>query len=163
MRSKWSLNTVTEKVSSSLENFSTAVLIFLCVIVFVQVVARFVLKVPTPWSEELARYILIMLVFLGTALSLRRRRHLTVANIFNRLPMGWKIANRIIISGVLIFLSIFLLVSSLRMSQIVGTETATSMVWFKMSYLHIINSLFFGLTALYALLDLPVAIRELKS
>lgn len=150
-------------VSEFFENLATVFLIILCIIVFIEVVARFVLKVPTPWSEELARYILIELVFLGTALSLRRRGHLVVANVFDRAPKFLRLINATFIYAVVVGLSVFLFVCAVRMIGIVSTETATSMLWLKTSYLYYLIAFSLGLNVVYAAVDYAVALGEIKA
>ncbi len=54
---------------------SLAILYVTVVVIFVQVIARYVLKVALPWTEEFARYAFIWLVFLANALAERRKEH----------------------------------------------------------------------------------------
>ena len=51
-----------------------------------QVVFRYVLGAPLPWSEELARYCFVWIVFLGGAIGLERGIHLGVDIFVNLLP-----------------------------------------------------------------------------
>jgi len=55
-------------------------------ITFLQVVFRYLLAAPLPWSEEAARYCFVWIVFLGAALGLQRGVHLGVDLVVNRLP-----------------------------------------------------------------------------
>lgn len=54
---------------------SLAILYVTVVVIFVQVIARYVLKVALPWTEEFARYAFIWLIFLANALAERRKEH----------------------------------------------------------------------------------------
>lgn len=58
-------------------NGIVAVVLFaaLTVVVTLQVVTRFVLHAPLIWSEEVARFLFFWVVLLGSALSVRTRRH----------------------------------------------------------------------------------------
>lgn len=51
-----------------------------------QVVFRYAIAAPLPWSEELARYCFVWIVFLGGAVGLARGIHLGVDLFVNRLP-----------------------------------------------------------------------------
>lgn len=53
---------------------------------FVQVVARYVLLISTPWTEELARLFFVWAVFLGAAIGIKRNLHTRVDFLFVRLP-----------------------------------------------------------------------------
>jgi TRAP-type C4-dicarboxylate transport system permease small subunit len=56
------------------------------VVTLSQVVFRYVIAAPLPWSEELARYCFVWIVFLGGAVGLSRGIHLGVDLFVNLLP-----------------------------------------------------------------------------
>lgn len=59
---------------------------------FMQVVFRFVLNSPLAWTEELARYCLIYLTFLGAAYAMAMKQHVIVEFFTNLFPpIGRKI------------------------------------------------------------------------
>lgn len=60
------------------------------VVVFGQVVSRFLFNAPFSWSEELARYLQVWLIMLGSAACLRKGLHLTVDYAVHSLPHGIK-------------------------------------------------------------------------
>ncbi len=60
------------------------------VVVFGQVVSRFLFNAPFSWSEELARYLQVWLIMLGSAACLRKGLHLTVDYAIHSLPEGTK-------------------------------------------------------------------------
>ena len=55
-------------------------------IVFAQVVTRFVLKTPLPWSEEVARFMFLWLIWVGAAFATKERAHIRIDFLVNRLP-----------------------------------------------------------------------------
>lgn len=55
-----------------------ALLTALLLVVMVQVVSRYVFASPFSWTEELARFVFIWMVFAGAAFVTARRRHLAV-------------------------------------------------------------------------------------
>lgn len=58
--------------------------ILLCVLL--QVFFRYVLNDPLTWSEELARYLFIWCAFLGWIVASRRRSHLAMTFVVDKLP-----------------------------------------------------------------------------
>lgn len=60
-------------------------IVMVCV-TLAQVVFRYVIAAPLPWSEELARYCFVWIVFLGGALGLARGIHLGVDLLVNTFP-----------------------------------------------------------------------------
>lgn len=67
-----------------------AVLLFLFLImvaaIFWQVFARYVLESPTAWSEELARFLMVWVTMLGSALVLRDDEHVAGTLFLELLP-----------------------------------------------------------------------------
>ena len=56
--------------------------------IFFQIIFRFVIYVPFPWSEEFARYLMIWMGMLGSAVALRHGRHIGVSIIVEQFPPG---------------------------------------------------------------------------
>lgn len=50
----------------------------LTAVVFLQVLTRFVFHLPFIWSEEVARFLFFWVVLLGSAMSVRTRRHFVI-------------------------------------------------------------------------------------
>lgn len=61
-------------------------LIAMSIIVFMQVICRFILKSSLPWSEEASRYLLVWVSFLGGAYGVRQGAHLGVEAVIILLP-----------------------------------------------------------------------------
>jgi len=57
----------------------------LVIVVFFQVVARYVFNQPPAWSEELARYLQVWVILLASPLCIRRGSHLAVDYFSHRL------------------------------------------------------------------------------
>jgi TRAP-type C4-dicarboxylate transport system permease small subunit len=81
---------VLEKLSRSInrwiEFFLFGLGFTMTVIVAVQVFCRYVLNNSLFWSEELARYLLVWLTFLGASVAYRRNVHPGIDIIYARLP-----------------------------------------------------------------------------
>ena len=77
------------KLSLSVTKALIVVLSVVMVIVtLAQVVFRYIVGAPLPWSEELARYCFVWIVFLAGAVGLSRGIHLGVDLFVNALPAG---------------------------------------------------------------------------
>jgi len=55
--------------------------------VFIQIIFRYFLHQPIYWSEEFPRFILIWLTFLGSAIAMKNRSHLSISLLTNRLSV----------------------------------------------------------------------------
>ncbi len=51
---------------------------FLVLCITLQILTRFVLKIPMPWTEEYARYAFVWLAMFGSAKAVRERSHIFV-------------------------------------------------------------------------------------
>ncbi|PIE54408.1 MAG: C4-dicarboxylate ABC transporter substrate-binding protein [Dethiosulfovibrio peptidovorans] len=69
---------VVRALNRFVEGCASALLVAMVVIVFLQVLFRFVIRSSLPWSEEAARYILVWLSFLGASIAVRRHGHVGV-------------------------------------------------------------------------------------
>lgn len=58
------------------------------IIILLQVFFRFVVYAPFPWSEEIARFIMIWMAMFGSVIAFRRGRHIGVRFVVERLPEG---------------------------------------------------------------------------
>jgi len=75
----------------------------IAVVVFLQVVFRYLLRQPLFWSEELPRYLLIWMSFLAAALAQKSEAHINITLALAPLPPAWRRAVRILTN--LIFLA----------------------------------------------------------
>jgi TRAP-type C4-dicarboxylate transport system permease small subunit len=67
------------------EYFSVYSLAFITILIFIQVVMRYVFHNSLSWSEELARYIFLWLCWIGASFAVRERSHFRVQMLTNKL------------------------------------------------------------------------------
>ena len=58
----------------------------LACVVFYQVFTRYAMNDPAGWTEEIARYLLVAVVFIGAAMSVRRNNHIQVDVFYRFMP-----------------------------------------------------------------------------
>ena len=112
------------KVRSFLDSFEENLLLLILfsavVLIFMQVVMRYVFKNSLSWSEELGRYLFIWLTWLSTGYAVRKKRHLrieVITDFFNeRGKLIIDIGAMVVWSGFTVFL-------------ISKSWLVTSMVW----------------------------------
>lgn len=69
------LSAVVRNINKVIGQFTNLLLIIMTLAVFAQVVFRFVLEQPLAWSEELSRYLMIWITFLGASLAIEKKAH----------------------------------------------------------------------------------------
>ncbi|MGI6557980.1 MAG: TRAP transporter small permease [Limnochordia bacterium] len=141
------------KFNRALDILGTAMYWALCLVVFLQVVCRFLLKVPSPWTEEIARYLLVQITFLGSAIALREETHLVAVDPWKRMPAA-AIPAGIITRGAVLYFTWAMFRGGLNMMTIAGPETATSLLWLRMSYIYAGMAASFFLASLYTLINI---------
>jgi TRAP-type C4-dicarboxylate transport system permease small subunit len=62
------------------------VLSAMAVVVFLQVIFRYLLNFPLFWTEEFARYCLVWSSLLGSAVAVKRGQHIAVTILIERMP-----------------------------------------------------------------------------
>jgi C4-dicarboxylate transporter DctQ subunit len=80
------------------------------VVLFVNVVLRYVFNSGWEWAEEVARYTIVWLVFLGGSICARKGMHLAVDALTVRMKPGGQRAVRIVVDAVCIVFCAFLVV-----------------------------------------------------
>lgn len=69
---------------------SLVILYVTVVVIFAQVVCRYVLEVPFPSSEEFARFAFLWLIFLANAMAERQKEHFRVSYFVEQAPRAWR-------------------------------------------------------------------------
>ena len=78
------------RINSLVELIVSAMLLVIVGVIFLQVIFRFVLHSSLPWSEELSRYLLVWVSFLGASIGVKRKSHIGVEFLVSLFPKGWK-------------------------------------------------------------------------
>ncbi|WFA08653.1 TRAP transporter small permease [Tissierella sp. Yu-01] len=68
------------------ERILTIILPVMVIVVFMATFFRFTKLAIIPWSEELVRYLMIWLIFLGVGAGAKNNKHFTVDNLVNKMP-----------------------------------------------------------------------------
>lgn len=78
------------------------------ILVFLQVLFRYLFGTPLGWSEEVARFAFVWLSFLGAAILVRSDGHIRVSLFVDYLPTaGWIVARAVQYAGALLCIVIF--------------------------------------------------------
>ncbi|MDQ0338285.1 TRAP-type C4-dicarboxylate transport system permease small subunit [Caldalkalibacillus uzonensis] len=78
------------------------------VIVFYQVFMRYVMGDSSRWSEELARYLFIWLIYIGISYGVKRQRHISVDALSMVLSARGKVILNIIANMLFLFFAVFM-------------------------------------------------------
>lgn len=127
-------------------------------LVVLQVVARYLLDSPYVWTEEVARFGLVWLTFIGAAFVMARGRHITVDLAGHLLGPRGRMVLDVISLTVTFAASVALLPASwsyVRLTSSINSPGAD----LPLSVLYAPGLLGFGLLALHCLILLVIAVR----
>jgi len=80
------LKNIEDAVSIFEKGLCLLLLFSMVVVVFLQVLTRYIFEAPLSWTDELSRYCLIWVSFLGAAMALREKGHFAVEFLIHKLP-----------------------------------------------------------------------------
>ena len=121
---------VVKKIADNFEGYCCAVMLaVMSVVVFLQVIFRFVIKASLPWSEELSRYLLVYITYFGCAYGIKTGAHLGVEAFVLNLPKTVQKAINVLvqIGGLVVCVLILKFGADIVMSQMQSGQLSPAM------------------------------------
>lgn len=146
---------------------STLCMILLCVftvILFIQVVMRYVFNNSLSWSEEIARYLFIWLVFIGISYGAKQMKHLKIDVFLNIFPK--KVRPYLVIFAdviVLVFAVIVVYSAYTIVTQYLKIGTASPAVHVPYWVIHSAPIVGYGLTIIRQIQTIIYRIKVMKT
>jgi TRAP-type C4-dicarboxylate transport system permease small subunit len=72
-------------LAAAVENVCAVLLAVMTAVILLGVAFRYVLEAPLPWSEELAKLLMLWIVFLGASAGIQRGEHVRIDFVLHRL------------------------------------------------------------------------------
>jgi TRAP-type C4-dicarboxylate transport system permease small subunit len=140
MKQDWMRKTLfrIKKVSDKLEKVTRIACVALggsmVAVVTSGVIARYVMRNPMVWTEEIARALMIWTAFLGISIAVRQRSHLGVTLLAERMPILLQRLVKLFTDGLIMWFLIVLTVYGFKMVETgkaqIETATGISMSYF---------------------------------
>jgi TRAP-type C4-dicarboxylate transport system permease small subunit len=102
-----------------------------------QVLFRYVLRISVPWTEELARILFILTMFLGIAIAVRENEHIVVDFLFRKLNRRVQAAGQLLYNSAIFLLLCFLARGTIAMTKITWESYMISLDWIRTGYLYL--------------------------
>jgi TRAP-type C4-dicarboxylate transport system permease small subunit len=96
-------------------------------VIILQISSRFVLGIPLPWSEELARLIMAYTIFIGAGVALRHQQLIAVEFLAEMLPDNPRRVLKLIINLIGIAFFVLLFVKGVEMMGKVHTQQSAAL------------------------------------
>ena len=116
---------------------AAGILIFTAMVVILQVVCRFILRVSVPWTEEMSRLLFIFLCFWGVVVAVRENE-LIVIDTFRAKLRGR--ARKVLDSLISLFMAAFfavILAGAVKMAVSVWPTRFSTMEWLSNGWLYV--------------------------
>lgn len=151
------------KVAKILDGFTIVLFVALIILASLQILFRYVLRYPLPWTEEMARFVLVWVTFLGAASACRRKLHLAVDFFIKKLNLETtRIVSLIFYFLILLFLGIILYGALIMMVE-TKPIFAGSIPWLSMMFLYLGPLIGLIFMIIFILGQVFQAARELKN
>lgn len=118
---------ITGKLDKTLGSLSVILLGIMAVVVNLGVFYRYVLIAALPWSEEIPKYCMIWMGFIGASMAIRRNQHIGLNAFMERLPPKHHLLVKLFGSFLILFFLIILIKWGFFLAFSVGFSSATPM------------------------------------
>jgi TRAP-type C4-dicarboxylate transport system permease small subunit len=128
-----------------------------------QVLFRYVLKISVPWTEELARILFIMTMFLGIAIAIREDEHIVVDFLFKKMNRRLQAFGHIVFNLAIFILLCYLASGTLTMTKVTWESYMIALEWVRTGYLYFIEFIAILLMMLYVVFKVIGNIKILRT
>jgi TRAP-type C4-dicarboxylate transport system permease small subunit len=127
-----------------------------------QVLFRYVLKIPVPWTEELARILFILSMFLGIAIAIREKEHIVVNFLFKKLNPRAQAVGHIVFDAAILILLCFLARGTLSMVKMMWNSYMIALDWIRTAYLYMGEFIAIFFMMFYVVLEILENVQVLR-
>lgn len=143
-----------ERRLSRVEDYlAVVIIVVMSLAVLFQVISRFVIKAPLSYTEELSRYMLIWLTFIGASLALHDDKHFAVDVLSHRLSAFGQSVYKFIITGLMLAYLVVLFANSIPLLEVAAMQTSAALD-IPMDYVYLAIPVGTGLMIVHAALSM---------
>ena len=102
--------------------FSALIFVIIMILLFVQVISRYVFKHSFTWTEELGQLLFVWMTYLGVSSAVTYRKHLRIDALLNAVPFKAKKAMLIISDIIFIIFNIYLIFPFVQLIGTIGSS-----------------------------------------
>lgn len=154
--------TIKKVLDKLIEYFLALLMVGIVVSVFWQVFTRFILNDPSSWTEEVARFMMIWVGFLGAAVGLRYGMHMSIVFVINKIKnkIGRK-AIDVLIIVLIMCIGIVMLFYGYKY-MVTGKDRVSMALQINMAYIYAVVPLSGLLTVLNSLESIYLRLTDKK-
>jgi TRAP-type C4-dicarboxylate transport system permease small subunit len=146
-------------------SLATALIILMAAMVLTvtwQVLTRFILRQPSDFTEELARFLLIWIGLLGASYALRNRAHLGIDLLASRLAgLRRQVLDTLVYGTIILFAVLVMIVGGVRLVQLAfALNQISAALGIRMGYVYLVIPLSGLLIIYYSIVSILQAISK---
>lgn len=152
---------ILKKIDQILLKVSNIFLVFTIVAMvgfaFWQVIARFILKIPTAYAEEFARLAIVWCILIGGAMAVRKNEHIRVDSLVRILPKAVQVILEFASHVMIIIFSVYVTIYSYEYVQLTSQDFTTSLGYCR-NIFFVPGIVFGAITVAYTLVNIALLI-----
>ncbi|WEX12068.1 TRAP transporter small permease subunit [Chelativorans sp. AA-79] len=133
---------------------------YLCVML--QIVARYAIDFPVAWTEELARFLLTAITFVGATILWIRHGHIATDFLISGMPDKGIASVKALMNLLAFVLFLAMVFGSWTMSVWTWERSASSMSWFRIGYLYAMVTACAAVMMIFAARDVLACIGQMR-
>jgi TRAP-type C4-dicarboxylate transport system permease small subunit len=151
------------RLKGIIDRVVNVLIVFLFLIIFasvlLQIFLRYLLNFPLTWSEELSRYLFIMVCFLGWTLATRNKSHIKVNIILDALPAKIRFLVKVFIQMLVLVFAVALIYLGSRMTYR-SIDVPSITLFFGFAYIYAFVPISGAIIFFYAILETIDLVRS---
>jgi TRAP-type C4-dicarboxylate transport system permease small subunit len=128
-----------------------------------QVLFRYALRISVPWTEELARILFILTMFLGIAIAIHEREHIVVDFLFKKLPIRFQAVGLIVFNIAIFIFLCFLARGTIAMTRMTWDSYMIALDWIRTGWLYLGEFIAILFMMFYVLLSIAESATTLRT
>lgn len=109
------------------EGFTMILLVIMVLLVFFQIVSRAMFSTSFSWTNELARYMMVWLAFLGGGIAFQHRAHIGIEAIVERFSGKWRKFIQLVVMVICIVFFVILIVTGIEFTTSSMTQSSPAL------------------------------------
>lgn len=146
----------------ALEAVATLGFIGMLVTAWSQILFRYVLEIPVPWTEQLARVLFVLSMFLGIAVAIRRGEHIVVSFVLMRIPVRPRYVVEVIYDLTILGFLVILAIGCWGMTRMTWDSPIITIGWLRTGELFLFEMGAVAVMMLYVVLRVAGHLRDLR-
>lgn len=121
------LNKINKVLVYIIKIFIALLIAGMSICVLLAVISRYALKIPLPWTEEMARFLMIWAAFLSSTLGLKRGLHVGIVFLIRRMSKNLQLYLDILSKTLVSIFFIFVIWQGFKLSTLVSHQISPVM------------------------------------